>query len=115
MLLHDSKSASIFALPAVATTAVVLFLLRNRQITDGGSPGSGVTVAGAELFLRVSAIFHAAVSVGGPGFSLLVRIATAPVILAFTAVEAELRTGLGAAAGATAFLQHAAVYLIHAL
>ena len=115
MLLRDSKSASILAFPAVATTALVLFLVRNRQITNSGSPGSGVTIAGTELLVRVSAIIHAAVSIGAQGFSLLLRIATAPVIFALSTVEAEFRVGLGAIDGINGFLQHAAVYLIHAL
>lgn len=112
MLLHDTKRTSIFVFPAVATTAVILFLLRNRQITDS-SPGSGVTIASAELLVRVSAIIHAAVSVGAEGFSLLIRIATAPVIFALTTLDAEFRISLGALDGIGSFLQHAAVYLLH--
>ena len=114
MLLRDSKSASIFALPAIASTAVVLFLLRNRQIADGSAPGSGVTIAGAELVLRVSAFLHAAVSVGADGFALLMRVASAPVMFALTTLESELRIGFGAADGISGFLQHAASYLQHA-
>ena len=115
MLLHDSKRSPIFVFPAVATTAVILFLLRHRQITDGSSPGSGVTIVGAELFVRVSALVHAAPSIGAQGSSLLLRVATAPVILALTTLEAEFRGGLGAIDGIGSFVQHAAVYLIHTL
>src|SRR5215469_882595 len=113
MLLHDSKRASLLAYPVIA--AVTLFLLRNRQITGGGSPGSGVTIAGAELLVRVSAIVHAAVAVGTQGFSLLLRIATAPVIFAFTTLEAEGRIAFAAADGIGSFLQHATLFLVHTL
>lgn len=114
MLLHDSKRTSILVFPAVATTAVVLFLLQNRQITDS-SPGSGVTIAGGELVVRLSAILHAAVSLGAEGFSLLARIAAAPVMFALSTVEAEFRVDLGAIDGINGFVQHAAVYLLHVL
>lgn len=113
MLLRDSKSASIFALPAVATTALVLLLLRHRQIAVGSSPGSGVTVAGAELLVRVSAIVHGAVSIGARGLSLLLRIATAPATFVFTTLDTELRFAFSAADGIGSFLQHAALALIH--
>lgn len=115
MLLHDSKRSSIFVSPAVATTAVILLLLRLRQITDGSSPGSAVTIVSAELLVRVSALVHWAVSVGAQGFSLLLRITTAPVIFALSTLEAEFRVGLGAIDGLGSFLQHAAVYLMHRL
>lgn len=112
MLLHNSKWTSILVFPPVAATAMILFLLRHRQITDS-SPGSGVTIASAELLVRVSALAHAAASVGAHGFSLLLRIATAPVIFALTTVDAEFRVGLGAVGGVGSFLQHAAMFLLH--
>ncbi|HLY07190.1 MAG TPA: hypothetical protein VKR31_15700 [Rhizomicrobium sp.] len=112
MLLRDSKSASIFALPAAATTAAILLLLRHRQITGVSSPGSGVTIAGAELLVRASAIVHAILSIGAQGLSLLLRIATAPLLLALTTLEAELRFAASAADGIGSFLQHAALTLL---
>lgn len=114
MLLRDTKLASLFALPAIASTAVLLFLLRNRQITDSSAPGSGVTIAGAELFVRVSAIFHAAVSAGADGLALLLRVASTPALLAYTALESELRFAAAAIGGVAAVLQHASVYVLHA-
>lgn len=113
MLLRDSKSMSFFAYPAIV--AVTLFLLRNRQITEGGSPGSGVTIAGAELLMRISAIVHAAAFASAQGLSLLLRIASAPLILAGTTLQAEFRLAFGAIDGASAFLQHAALSVMHVL
>lgn len=115
MLLREKKRTAFLAYPAIVTTAVALFLLRNRQITNGSSPGSGVTIAGAEFFVRLSAAVHAAVLLGEQGLALLLRIAAAPVIFALSTAETEFRVGLGAADGINAFLQHAAVYLTHAL
>jgi hypothetical protein len=115
MLLHDSKRTSILAYPMIATAAITLFLLRNRQITYGNSPGSGITIAGGELLVRISAIPHAAASIAESGFSLLLRIATAPAIFAFTTVESEFRTAVSAIDGLGAILQHASLYLLQAL
>lgn len=115
MLLRDSKRLSLAAYPAIATAAVILFLLRNRQITNSSSPGSGATIAVAELLVRASAIIHGIASVGAHALSLLLRVAAAPMIFAISTVEAELRVGLGAADSISAFLQHAAVYLMNVL
>ena len=116
MQLHDSKgSSSALALPMAATAAVTLFLLRNRQITEGNSPGSGVTIATSELLVRGSAIFHAILSVGAQGLSLLLHIATAPANFVFGTLLAEFRTALTAIDSIGAFLQHAAPYLLHML
>ena len=115
MQLHDLKSTPMFAWPSIATAAVLLFLLRNRPITDGSSPGSGVSIAVGELVLRLSAAANAAASLVAQGFSLLLHVAAAPVIFALTAVQTEFRVGLGAADGISAFLQHAVLYLIRAL
>lgn len=115
MLLHESKSTSIFAWPAVASAAVVLFLLRNRQITDGGSPGSGVTIAAGELIERASAMAHALFHVGESGLTLLVRVATAPAVLVYASLASEFRFAAGALAGVLAVVQHASLFLLHAL
>ena len=113
MLLRDSKRISFLAYPMTATAA--LFLLRNRQITEGTSPGSGVTIAAAELLARVTTMFHAGVSIGESGFLLLLRVATTPAILAFTTLEAEFRTAVTAIDGIYSILQHASLYLQHML
>ena len=113
MQLRDSKTTSLFAYPMIATVA--LFLLRNRQITDGSSPGSGVTIAGAELLVRIAAIPHAAVSIGARGLSALFSIATEPAILAYTALDSEFRIAVGAIDGVGAILQHVSLTLLHAL
>jgi len=115
MLLHDSKRTSILAYPMIATAAIMLFLLRNRQITYGNSPGSGITIAGGELLVRLSAIPHAAASIAARGFSLLMRVAAAPAIFAFTTLESEFRTALAAFDGVASILQQASLYVLHAL
>jgi hypothetical protein len=115
MLLRDSKRTSILAYPMIATAAITLFLLRNRQITYGNSPGSGITIAGGELLVRIAAIPHAAASIGASGFSLLLRIATAPAIFAFTTLETEFRTALTAFDGVVSILQQASLYFLRAL
>lgn len=115
MLLHDSRRATFYAYPAIATAAVTIFLLRNRQVTEGGSPGSGVTIAGAELLVRLSAIVHWVLSVGAQGFSLLLRVSTAPWHLAFVALQSDFRMAV-LAIGAIASLLHTANgWLLHVL
>ena len=113
MLLRESKSTSIFAYPAVASATVLLFLLRNRQITAGNSPGSGVSIASAELLVRASQILHATASVAAQGSSLSLRVAMAPMIFSVATLQAELRIALGAVHGIGDFVQHAAPYLLH--
>jgi hypothetical protein len=113
MLLRDSKSISFFAYPLTATAA--LFLLRNRQIAEGTSPGSGIAIAGAELLARFASMFHAGVFIGEKAFLLLLRVATTPAILAFTTLESEFRTAVSAIDGIQSLLQHASFYLQHML
>ena len=113
MLFRDTKSISVLAYPLTATVA--LFLLRNRQIAEGTSPGSGVTMAGAELLSRFAAMFHAGVFIGERGLLLLLRVATTPAILAFTTLESEFRTAVSAIDGIQSLLQHASLYLQHML
>ena len=103
-----------FAWPSAATAAILLFLLRNRPITDAGSPGSGVSIAMGELVIRLAAAVHAAMSVVAQGFSLLFHLAAAPAIFALSTVKSEFLVGLGAVDGISGFLKHAALYVQHA-
>jgi hypothetical protein len=90
MLLPDSKRTSILAYPMIASAAIILFLLRNRQITHGNSPGSGVTIALGEVLSRFAALAHSVVSAGYGARSLLLRVALAPAHAASTTLQSEL-------------------------
>src|SRR5579871_5129657 len=92
----DSARAALALYPGLAMATVAAFLLRARQIAIVNSPGSGITVAGSEVVMRLSALAHAAISIGEGALSILLRVALAPPQLAFAIVEGEFRVALGA-------------------
>jgi hypothetical protein len=113
MLLRDSKSTAIFAYPAIATAAVTLFLLRNRPIADGSSPGSGVTIAVSEVLSRLPDVAHWAIVTSDRALSLLFHAAAAPANLALATMEAEFRFAISAIGSLSSVFHALTAHLLH--
>ena len=99
--------------PVLITAATAAFLLRGREIAGGASPGSGVTIAGVEMVSRISALMHFFVSTGERAVSLLLRVAIAPVHLAFATLQSEFAFAFAAVDGLGSVLHSASFYLLH--
>ena len=100
--------------PVLITAATAAFLLRGREITSSASPGSGVTIVGVELVSRVSALAHLFVSTGEGAFSLLLRVAVAPVQLAFVALQSESAFAYSTIGSLWSALHSVSLYVLHA-
>jgi len=115
MPLPSSSGTTRVFYPAAATVAITTVLLRSRDFSNTGSPGSGITIALSEVVSRVPEIGHWALTVGERGLSLLLRVALAPPQLVSATLASEFHVAAGAIAQLGSVLHAASAYFLNAL